>query len=174
MISQQYYDIISFNRGGIIHMRSNRYSARKRHPVRKLIITLLIIVVAAGCVKVFLWDNIMDKISAKTYSQAVQSSSSGTGSSSQSTTGSSGNSGSSSVSTSNAAQAAENVYNNMSSADKARVRSIIIKHASPSNIAKVYGYVKNNDTSGLMQFAEQNLADSEKQELYQLYEKYNK
>jgi hypothetical protein len=174
MISQQSCDMIFFNRGGIIHMRSNRYSVRKRHPVRKLIITLLIIAVAAGCIKVFLWDNIIDKISAKTYSQAVQSSSSGSDSSRQSTASSSGNSASSSVSTSNAAQAAENVYNNMSNTDKAKVRSIIIKHASPSNIAKVYGYVKNNDTSGLMQFAEQNLSSSEKQELYQLYEKYNK
>ena len=152
-------------------MRSTRYTAKKRHPVRKLMITLLIIIIAAGCVKVFLWDGIMDKISAKTYSQAVQSASASSGSSSSGNTANT--SGNSSVNASSAAATAENIYNSMSSADKAKVRGIILSHASPSNISRVYGYIKNNDTSGLKQFAEQNLTASEKQELYQLYQKYS-
>lgn len=155
-------------------MRSSRYTEKRRHPVRKLLITLLILIIAAGCVKVFLWDNIMDKILAKTYSQAVQSTSSNAGNSSSGSTGNSaGTSANSSVNASTAAEAAENVYNSMSSADKAKVRSIVISHATPSNISKVYSYIKNNDTAGLEQFAKQNLTDSEKQELYQLYQKYS-
>lgn len=155
-------------------MRSSRYTEKRRHPVRKLLITLLILIIAAGCVKVFLWDNIMDKISAKTYSQAVQSTSSNAGNSSSGSTGNSaGTSTNSSVNASTAAEAAENVYNSMSSTDKAKVRSIVISHATPSNISKVYSYIKNNDTAGLEQFAKQNLTDSEKQELYQLYQKYS-
>ncbi len=133
-------------------MRSDAYEyGKRRHPVRKAIIVLLILAVAAVCVKVFLYDSIMDKISAQTYSQAIESA----------------------LPNSSTVQAAESAYNQMSSADKSKVKSIILNHATPSNVTKVYSYLKSNDTAALQQFAEQNLTSSEKQELYALYEKYS-
>lgn len=118
------------------------------HKGRNFLIVLLILVCLGIAFKFLVYDKLMDKATDEVTE---------------------------SVLTSNGATSEEvqNVLDSMSAKDKATVQKIIKNHASASAIKEVSSDLSSNDTAALKEYAEKNLTDSEKEQLYALYDKYN-
>lgn len=67
----------------------------------------------------------------------------------------------------------DQMIDSMDEKDKERVEEILTDKISPSAVKEVSGYIKNNDSAGLKEFAEKNLSESEKNELLEIYSQYN-
>lgn len=74
---------------------------------------------------------------------------------------------------SNEASDAAGIYNSMSKEDKAKLKAIVAKSMSISNLLEIRQYVNNNDAEGLWLYASDNLSASDMSTLQGLYEKYS-
>ncbi len=64
------------------------------------------------------------------------------------------------------------IYESMSEEDKDTVTEIIANNVSLDSVSEVQSYVNSGDSSGLMDYAEENLSEEELEELKDIMSKY--
>ena len=64
------------------------------------------------------------------------------------------------------------IYDSMSEEDKDTVTEIIANNVSIDSVSEVQSYISSGDTSGLMDYAEENLSEEELEELKDIMSKY--
>jgi len=67
---------------------------------------------------------------------------------------------------------AKEIYESMSEEDKDAVTEIIANNVSLDSVSEVQSYVNSGDTSGLMEYAKDNLSEEEVKELTEIMSKY--
>lgn len=128
--------------------QSVKHARRKvSHKKRNIIIILIILVTLGLGFKFLIYDKLMDKATDKVTTEVLT------------TIGATD-------------EEVQNVLNSMSDSDRAAIEGIIQDHASPSSIKEISSYIRNNDTEALSEYADNNLSDAEKVQLYELYSKY--
>ena len=125
-----------------------KHSGKKvSHKKRNILIILVILVCLGVGFKFLVYDKLMDKATNKVTTEVLTS-----------------------IGATN--EEVQEVLNSMSDSDRAAIEGIIQDHASASSIQEITTYLKNNDPEALSEYADKNLSDEEKAQLYELYSKY--
>ena len=67
---------------------------------------------------------------------------------------------------------AKDIMDHMDEADKETITSVITSNMTEENISAVESYVKSGDTAGLKDYVKDNLSETDKATVEDLYEKY--
>lgn len=67
---------------------------------------------------------------------------------------------------------AKDIIDSMDEADKETITSVITNNMTEENISAVESYVKSGDTAGLKDYVKENLSETDKATVTDLYEKY--